>query len=514
MRLSNFICFFLFTSICVIHSNCLFSQKKVEIKNAESLKSANHIEEGAQRLIGNVQFKQDNTIMFCDSAYFYKKRNMLDAFGNIHIQHDDSVHLFGDFLKYDGNTKKAVLTKNVRVNKGDMNLTTDVLNFDVSKSIGYYVTPSRITSKDNVLTSKQGYYYSKIDDFHFKNDVVVTNPQFKINCDTMKYNARSKITFFVGPTTIKSKDNLIYCEDGYYNTATDLSRFSKNSYIISDNKKMWGDSLYYDRKNGTGKAVKNVTIIDTAQKIDIKGDLALHYEFTATSIITGNALFMQQYDKDTLFLHSDTLKSIQISSKTDSTITDSTVKIQHLHAYHKVKFYKSDLQGKCDSLFYTSVDSSMHLYRAPTLWSEENQLTADSVTLFIGTKSIKAVELRNSAFIASEQDSVKYNQIRGKYMKGFFVNNKLYRIDVRGNGQTVYFVKEKEEIKTVNRTDCTDINIYLKDNTMDKITFITKPESTMFPIDKVELKEMKLKDFTWRQQHRPKELKDIFIWNN
>ncbi len=502
----------IFSSLSISQNIHTVEGRRVEIVNAGSLKSANHIADGAKRLIDNVQFKQDNILMFCDSAYFYKN-NSLDAFGHIHIQQDDSLHMYGDFLKYDGNTKKAILTKNVIVDKGDMHLTTDILNYDVSKSIGYYTTPGRIVNKDNILTSDQGYYFSKINDFHFKNYVVLTNPQFVINCDTMKYNTDSKITRFFGPTTIKSKNNLIYCEDGYYDTFKDQSRFSKNSYIISGEQKMIGDSLYYDRKKGIGRAIKNVQIVDTVQNITITGMKAIHYELTATSIITENALLTQIYDKDTLYLHADTLKSI--SEKKDTTVsktTDTTTKEQKLFAYHKVKFFKSDLQGKCDSLFYTSSDSTMKMFRNPTIWSDVNQLTADSITIFIGNKSIKSIELRVNAFIVSQEDSSMYNQIRGKYMKGFFNDNKLSRIHVRGNGQTIYYVEEKNEVKAVNRTDCTDLNIYLKENEMDKITFITKPESTLFPIEQVVLKEFKLKDFSWREKNRPKDAKDIFNW--
>jgi len=504
---------FFFTHFSFSQNTHNIGGRRVEIVNAGSLKSATDIADGAKRLIGNVQFKQDNVLMFCDSAYFYKN-NSLDAFGHIHIQQDDSLHMYGDFLNYDGNTKKAILTKNVVVDKGDMHLTTDVLNYDVSKSIGYYTTPGRIINRDNILTSDHGYYFSKANDFHFKKNVVLTNPQFVINCDTMKYNTQSKITYFVGPTTIKSKNNLIYCEDGYYDTFKDQSRFSKNSYIISGEQKMIGDSLYYDRKKGVGRAVKNVQIIDTAQNINITGMRAIHYELTATSIITENALLTQIYDKDTLYLHADTLKSVgEVRDSTKSKAVDTTKKMQKLFAYHKVKFFKRDLQGKCDSLYYTNEDSTMKLFRNPTIWSDVNQLTGDSITIFVGKKSIKAIELRGSAFIVSEEDSIMYNQVRGKYMKGFFKDDKLARINVRGNGQTIYYVEEKEEIKAVNRTDCTDLNIYLKENEMDRITFITKPESTLFPIDLVALKDFKLKDFSWRIKQRPKDEKDIFNWN-
>lgn len=522
--------FFLFPFFCLLIICLLFfipfssySQKRIELVNAEHLFSANNIADGAKRFIGNVQFKQDNVLMFCDSAYFYST-NSLDAFGHVHIQQGDSLHLYGDLLKYDGNTKKAVLTKNVIVNKGDMQLTTDALNYDIGTSIGYYVTPARIVSKDNVLTSNQGYYYSESNQLNFKKNVVLTNPEFVINCDTMLYNTSSKITYFIGPTTIKSKENSIYCEDGYYDTFKDLSRFSKNSYIITEQQKMYGDSLYYDRKKGIGRAVKNVQIIDTTQNLNITGDLAIHYELKDMSIVTGNALLTQKYDNDTLFLHADTLKALgdaqqeqlkKQSGKVKNTAKTDTLKKsdnQKLFAYHHVKFYKSDLQGKCDSLLFVIDDSIMKLFGKPTLWTEDNQLTADSINVFTGSESLKSIELKGSGFIVSKEDSLRYNQIRGKYMKGFFIDNKLYLVNVQGNGQTIYYVKEEEEIKAVNRADCSDLHIYLKENKIDRITFITKPEATLYPLDQVQAKDLKLKDFTWREKERPLNFKAVFNW--
>lgn len=535
-------------------SSANINGKQIEILNAGSLKVASNIAAGAKRLIGDVQFKHENTLMFCDSAYFYSD-NSLDAFGHVHIQQSDGINLYGDLLKYNGNSKIAVLTSNVLVNKGDMQLTTDVLNYDISTSIGYYTTPARIVNKDNILTSDRGTFFSKTNDLNFKKNVVLTNPQFVINCDTMRYNTISKITYFLGPTTIKSKENLIYCEDGWYDTNNDLSRFSKNSYIISKEQKMIGDSLYYDRKQGIGKAFNNIQIIDTAKNLTILGDYAIHYELRNFSFVTGHALMTQRYDNDTLYLHADTLKvmsgndpkaPVQTKKVTQDSkgkgkdskgkdkdsknkkqkttekeipviqdtiqAADSTGNNKQLFAYHKVKFFKNDLQGKCDSLMYTTIDSTMKLYGKPIIWSEENQLTADSMSIITGNKSIQSIELKSSGFIVSKEDSLHFNQIRGKYMKGFFKKNELYLIKVEGNGQTIYYAKENEQIKAVNRADCTNLNIYLKDKKTDHITFITKPEATLYPLEQIDVKELKLKDFNWRGSEKPLKIEDIFTW--
>lgn len=536
--------------------------KRVTIKNADVLEFAESIGNGAKRLIGNVEFQHENVLMFCDSAYFYSD-NSLDAFGHVHIkQPEDSTDLYGDFLNYNGNTKKAVLTQNVVLDKKDMHLTTNVLNYNTSTRIAYYETPGRIVNKENILTSDHGYFFGTTDDLTFKKNVVLTNPQFVINCDTMRYNTNSKITYFTGPTTIKSKENLIYCEDGWYDTQKDLSRFSKNSYILTQQQKMFGDSVFYDRKQGLGRAVHHVQINDTVQHITITGDIATHNEFSDLSIVTGTALLMQMSEKDTLFLHADTLKSagghpktrteplvkndtivkkdikdkkevkdkknksdkknpvvknepvIKVNPiiKSDTTYAKADSTSQQLFAYHHVKFFRKDLQGRCDSMAYNAADSTMRLYGAPTLWSETNQLTSDSMWLVIGQKSMRSIELFGTAFIASQEDSLRFNQVRGKYMKGFFKNNDLYRVNVIGNGQTIYYAKEEKKLKAVNRADCTDLHIFLKNNQMDRITFVTKPDATLFPLDKIDIKELKLKDFTWRSHLRPLSREDIFTW--
>lgn len=528
-----------------------YAQKRIEIVNAGSLKVDNEIAAGAKRLIGDVQFKHEDALLFCDSAYFYSD-NSLDAFGNVHIQQSDGVNLYGDLLKYNGNEKLAVLTDNVLVDKGDMKLSTDVLNYDIASGIGYYNTPGRIVNKDNVLTSERGTYYSKTNDVNFKKNVVLTNPQFTINCDTMRYNTVSKMTYFLGPTTVKSKENLIYCEDGWYDTNNDLSSFSKNAYINTKEQKMLGDSLFYDRKQRIGKAFKNVVIIDSAQNVNIGGDYAIHYELIDVSYVTGNALLTQKYDKDTLFLHADTLKAVgnsyakkvkakepnkNLNTSDDDgkgkkskknkvklrevdfvkdTITISPVKVdtaqgKKLYAYHNVKFLKKDLQGKCDSMVFATADSLMRLYGKPVVWSDENQLTADSMLIQTGAKAIQSLELTTGGFIASKEDTMRYNQIKGKYIKAHFKKNELYMIKVNGNGQTIYFAKDKEHITAVNRADCSNLTIYLKEKKIDHITFITKPEATLYPLNQIDVKELKLKDFGWRGTERPYTLKDIFV---
>lgn len=471
----------------------------------------------AQRLLGNVEFEHENTIMLCDSAHLYEETNTLEAFGKINIRKGDTLNLYGDFLKYNGNTKIAEIEKNVRVVKRDMTLTTQVLTYDLEKSVATYYGGGTIVNKDNTLTSKNGYYYASSNMLSFKNDVLLRNPKYTMNSDTLIYNTVSKTAYFLGPTTIRASNNIIYCENGWYDTNKDISRFSKNAYIITKEQKLKSDSLYYDRKLGYGKALRNVSILDSAQNLLISGDAAEHWEDDENSIVTGNALMTQYFDKDTLFLHGDTLqaRNEKVLSKEEKEALKKTGKENPadqpkvMLAYHGVRFFKRDIQGKCDSLAFTYRDSTMHLFHEPVLWSSQNQLTAEKIEVVTGKKEIKLMRLLNTAFIVSQEDTLKFNQIRGKQMTGYFSDNDLRKILVEGNGQTIYYVKDKNDMLGANRADCSDLVILLKNNEIEGLTLLKKPEGTLFPMKEADPKELRLKDFKWLPELRPKSEKDL-----
>ena len=474
---------------------------KIEIVNARE--SVGYSNSKTNKLIGDVVFKQDNIFLYCDSAFLYDERNSVDAFGHVHIQQGDSINLYGDKLKYEGNTKIAELFDNIKLLDKTTTLTTQHLYYDLNTDVGSYLDNGKIVDKDNVLVSKKGYYNSKTKEFYFREQVVLTNPNYVMYSDTLQYNTLSKTAFFFGPTRIVSKENLIYCENGWYNTLTEISQFKKNSYILSKEHKLTGDSLYYNRKKGLGKAFNNVVVTDTVQKLVITGDLGINYRRPDVSVVTGKAMMTKIFDKDSLFLHADTLK----------TSFDSTKNERQLFAYNHVRMFKPDLRAHCDSMTYSSLDSLIKLYKTPVVWSQENQLTADLISIQISGNKIDKLFLYTNSFIISREDIVHFNQIKGKNMIGFFRNDTLSKIKVIGNGQTIYYGRDsKKELMGVNRADCSDLWIFLKDNKVDKITLLTKPEATFYPIDELSPKDLLLKDFTWQIRKRPEKKQDIFTW--
>ncbi|MGL4598749.1 MAG: OstA-like protein [Bacteroidia bacterium] len=509
------LCVFLFPLTGLAQTTTNNGGKQIQLKHANSLKG--NSEAKYQRLIGDVQFEHQGALLFCDSAHFFSEKNTLEAFGHVHIQQGDSINLWGDFLRYDGNTRKAEVQKNVRLTDGDMTLTTDAIVYDRMVGVASYATGGKIVSKDNTLTSQIGTYTTSSKTLTFKKNVLLQNPQYDMRSDTLQYHPISKIAYFFGPTTITAKNgtkNFIYCENGFYDTNKDIAQFENNAYIITGGQRLKGDSIWYDRKNGIGKAMRNVEIIDTAQRVTIRGGYAVHNEKSNVSLITERALLIQIFGEDSLYLHGDTLKSIALYPLLPNgkkNMADSIEPGKLVIAYHHVRFFKPDLQGRCDSLAWSTQDSTMRLYGDPVLWSGGSQLTAKEVFIQTINGEVKELYLENTAFIISQEDSTRYNQIKGRRMTGYFANNELYKINVEGNGQTLYYAKDQGLLVGVNRADCSRLTIWIKENEVQSISFFDRPDATLYPPLDLPPREALLKDFRWRGNEQPLRMEDVFV---
>ncbi len=475
---------------------------KINLVRAESLEYDEQ-RVNAKRIIGNVCFKHDDTFLYCDSAYFYEDMNVIDAFDNIRIIVNDSLSVYGQKLKYDGNTKIAELHNAVRLVDNQATLLTEHLIYKRNTGTANYYHGGKILDKENTLTSEKGYYFTKRKEFFFKNDVILVNPEYTISSDTLMYNTRSEIAYFYGPTMIESEENTIYCENGWYDTKNDISQFRRNAWFSSKEQKIQGDSLYYNRNSGLGKAMQNVRIIDTVQHIISTGNYAEYNELKHYSLITDSLTAIIIEEKDSLYLHSDTIRVIM----------DSNQKVKNLYAYYNVRFYRQDLQGKCDSLDYNFTDSVISLYKEPILWTDANQLTSDTIFIKVIDGKIREMHLLNSCFIIStdETDSLEFNQLKGKNMLAFFREGKLRKINVIGNAETLYYLREEDgSLIGINKAISSNMIIFMDEKEIESITFLNKPEGKLYPEKDFPENEKKLKDFIWLDKIRPKNKTDIY----
>ncbi len=482
-------------------------QKKtrIEIIDGDLMQKIEELGPDVMRISGNVVFKHDSMYLYCDTAFWYNSTNSLKAWGNVHIKASDSLNIFGEELFYHGDKHKAEMRDEVKLVDNQMILTTDYLDYDLAENIGKYTGGGKIVDTTNQLTSQIGYYYADEKNFFFKDSVNLVNPRYTMDSDTLMYNTLTEISYFFGPSYIRSDTNLIYCENGWYDTRSDLAQFNENAMLTNNRHSLQGDSLFYDRNLGLGKAFRNVTVIDSVQNIVILGEYGRFLESTHNSVITDSAQAIQIDNGDSLFLHADTLRYLGDTAREEG---------KQLFAYYKVKLYRVNLQGKCDSLVYNVEDSLIKMYRNPVIWSGKNQLYADFVKFFTGKGQSKKVHLLGNSYLSEmDADSSNFNQVKGKNMYGFFRNDELYKVDVEGNAQTVYFLRNDEnELVGVHSAQSSDIVIRIHQRKISNISYKTQPSGKLYPPAKLPSSEATIKGFRWQDHTRPRDRYDIFRW--
>ena len=683
-------------------------QKKSIVKLIRSASSTG-IKRGGKDVIKVYQgtFQQDYSTLISDSAYFYPEDNAFDAFGHVHIEQGDTLNIYSDILNYNGNTKIAILTDNVKMIDKDAILTTNHLNYNTATRIGTYTDGGKLVNKDNTLLSKNGYYFAFSRDSYFRYNVSLKTPDALVKTDTMRYNTGSKISYFYGPTNIygtkgeKDRDTL-YTENGTYNTVNEQAAFGKNNLYRSGTKSLKGDSLFYDKIKGYGRAVKHVTFNDKEQKVTIKGNLGTYFKPEERTIVTQdpyiimvteekdttktdsaakadsvikkspaqkrNAITMAQVIKntipvnidsaatskknlqakadsaikkapplvkttivknqdkilnsgiaskadtknkapdkvtaakdtgktkldsiymsadtietqiltyknlkiyqekqrlahirdttakpkkkvieklskfltavqagvsivDTSFYHRDffgkpkppkkkpvkplskkqlALDSLRKKQEADSILTaklaepSDTARIRIIMGYHHSKLFKSDLQAKSDSMFYSNSDSTIRCYVNPIIWTQGSQLSGDTIYLQMKHKKLDNMTMFPSAFIVNieKDDSVHFNQVAGKRMRGFFKDDKLNHMFIQGNAESIYFSRDsgKTTVDGMERSLSSRIRVDFKDNKATNLAFYTKPQHTYGPLNKFKEDEKILKGFIWKPKERP-----------
>lgn len=509
----------LLLSILCLFGFCLLAQRPVKKGATKAPKSKVFLlhsdiikkdpysaEPDAQILVGNVAFKHDSLYMYCDSALFFQKNNSFKAFNKVKMKQGDTLALYGDYLYYDGNTQIAQVRYNVKLENRKTTLLTDSLNYDRIYELGYFFDGGTLMDEQNVLTSEWGEYSPKTKMSVFNFDVKLVNPKFTLTSDTLKYNTATKVANIVGPSNIISDKNHIYSESGFYNTAKGQAQLLNRSVITNEGKSLTGDSLYYDRNKGFGEAFNNVLMKDTINKNLLKGDYCYYNEKTKYAMATKRAVAVDYSQGDSLFVHADTLKLFTYNIDTDSLFRQA-------RAYHKVRMFRSDVQGVCDSLTFSSKDSCLTMYGEPILWNGNRQLLGEQIMAYFNDSTIDWAHIHNQALSIEKLDSVNYNQVSGKDMKAYFKDGDMKMVDVIGSVHSIYYPTEKDSsLIGMNVSETSLLKIYLENRKLKKMTMSPKSTGTLYPMLMLPKDKMRLDAFAWFDYIRPIDKNDIFQW--
>lgn len=489
--------FFCCLAFCALPAHA--QEDKVTLERAESLEKHPN-QPNVKKLLRQVVVKHKGSVLYCDSAYLYEDRNAVETFGNSRMISDNGTTLDADSMFYDGNTQKARAVGKVVFRDEKTTLYTKTLDYDLATGLAYYTQGGKIIDTEKTLESRQGTYDTNSKIFRFQDKVVLNSltEQRKIETNDLTYNTFSKLAFFQGATNITTKDGKIYTENGTYNTESQISNFKGRSKIEDKNYLIEADTLYFDNKNEVGFAQRNVVMLNRKDSLVAYGDRAWVRGKEGESKVYGNALACQVSGagKDSLWIKADTLHAINRDK-------DS---VRQFFAYHHVLIFRRDFQAKCDSLVYNKKDSTLRFFKSPILWAKNTQLSADTIWAQMDNNKLKNLYLRLNSFMISEDTLKNYNQIKGKNINSYFQQNDIRKVEVRGNGESIYFALDKDTLMVgMNKSACSgDINIVFGEkNQLKRITQISNVDGKFVPPQELKDEDKKLRGFMWFDDLKP-----------
>ena len=458
-------------------------------------------------LVGNVSFRRDSMYMYCDSAYFFSKKNSVQAFGNVKMEQGDTLSLHGDYLEYNGDTNLARVRNNVRLIDKNSMLETDSLDFDRNRSLGYYFNGGALYDGDNTLESQWGEYNVDSKQAVFNDNVNLHNEQFSMESDTLQYNTASKIARIVGPPNMYGgKEYRIYSELGHYNTVSRQATLLKRSVLHNEGRNITADSIFYDAAAGVSEIFGDMVYTDTENKNMLMGDHGYLNDLSDSAYVTDKALIVDYSQKDTLYLHADTIWALSYNLDTDSLY-------RKVRACRGVRVFSHSMQASCDSMVLDSRDTCMTMYKDPILWNGGIQLLGEEIKMYMDSSSINWVHVINQTLYAEKMDSVNYNQINGKEMKFYFKEGRLNEMHVIGGANVIYFPMDEDSlIVGMNTTLAGRISAYMKEGQMDRIVVPNESQGVFYPLSKAPADKKYLENFGWFDYVRPRDKEDIFNW--
>jgi len=467
--------------------------KKIRYK-AETLTVGKEKGEKFQKLLENVVFTQQETVVYCDSSYYFKKKNVMEAYSNVKIV-DDSVTITSDRLTYDGELRSSELRRNVIYRKAEQRMYTDFLDYQLDEEIAHYFNNGKLEDETNTLTSVEGYFYAQEDRAMFYKNVVLVSPDFTLKTDTLRYNTLTKIAYTKGPTVLENQDgSKLFSEGGIFRTVIDQSDFVDGK-VETEDYELEGDELFFDDLKRYYKSIGNTILTAKTKDVIITGDEGFYDKENGLSKVYGNPVMKRILEADTFYLAADTL--VAIESEYDS--------VDRILAYHNIRVFKTGLQGRSDSASYFLADSLIYMYEDPVLWNGKNQVNADTISLYVTETTIEKMNLYKNSFLVGQDTLGNFNQIKGRNMDAFFKENLIDYITVDGNAEGIYFALSDGDstVMGMNKFICSTMKIGFTDQQVTTISIYEEPDAQFIPPHELTREVMTLKGYSWRVEERP-----------
>lgn len=462
----------------------------------------------AQIVKGKVHFTHAGSQLWCDSAYFYQEMNSVEAFGHVRFKQGDTLSLTCDYADYDGAAQMMHARHNVVLKHRQRTLFTDSLDYDRIYNTAYFFEGGKLVDGKDRLVSDWGEYNTASRKASFYYAVEMFSGNNHITTDTLHYDTRTSVAHVVGPSVIKSKESVINTTDAYMDSRTDRSQLFGRSTIVDKEKSITGDSLYHDNNNGDNEGFGNVVYVDRENKNELHADRVFYNEKTGYGYATQRALMLDYSQKDTLWVHADSLKLFTFNINTDSVY-------RKVHGFRKVRAFRNDVQAVCDSIVFNSQDSCMTMYRDPIAWNDNRQLLGEVIKVYMNDSTIRRAEIIGQALSVEQVDKQEhYNQVSSKRMDAYFVDGAIRKTVASGNVKTIYYNADSKDstLTEHNYMETDTMKIYLsKERQLERI-WASKAVGTISPITQIPPSKYRLEEFAWFDYVRPLDKDDVFNW--
>ncbi|MDR2066191.1 MAG: hypothetical protein LBP85_10875 [Prevotellaceae bacterium] len=445
---------------------------------------------------------------------------------------------------FEGNTGIFTFINDVAMKNDSIILVCDTMVYDTHNDITTFKKNTKTWNGNNIMISDFGTYKPNENEIYFYSNVYMLSEEQEVWADSVRYDSNTKnavlfrniqmidtaqqAIIFGDKAQIADNYQTVFVTENpaalYYAVSEESNRSGDTACLVADtictfmeNIKIVVDTIWQkdtvSQKNITSDSLNITSINDTIKRDSIEQN------------ITADTVINEYIDKNRIKLNIKKNKSAELDiAAGEKNIQDSLLQIlitrdtvvRNMFAYHNVKIYKQDFQALCDSLVYHSMDSTTYMYHLPVLWNDSTQITSGIATFYSRNRQIDYAEFSPPAMVIMREDSVHFSQLKGKSMKAFFKNSQIDRINVLGNGQSIYYIREKPEkpISAVEISECANIMIDMilinGKNKINRVAYLMKPVSNTYPVNKIPEDSKELKGFALHDDIRPKSKNELF----
>lgn len=414
-----------------------------------------------------------------------------------------------------------------------LDIYTDSLFYNTVSHIASFKSPTTIVNNDGVITSTDGVYNTDSGEGElFRHSSVRTNGGTVLEGDTLIYDRNTGIGEAFGNMSLTDsvKQSKLSGDYGYYDEKIDSAYVTGRALAMEYSQ---GDTLYMHGRYIT--SVLRVDTIRTEKKIKVPAPAAadtlaadtLAADSLAADTALAGRLTPDTPDKraltsdlqkpglstaDSLTADSLPLPPIEEKFIEKVTVTETVDSTHIVTAWPRVRFYRTDMQGLCDSMVFVQRDSCLHMLRHPIVWNENQQIFGNTIIVHVNDSTVDRAVLPDFAFIAQEIEPDFYNQLTGKKMNAFFVGGKIDRLEVDGSVQAIFFPEESDS--TINKmvdVESSFLNAWFKDGNVERMKMWPASNGNVTPLYLARRSQLLLPKFKWYAPLRPESPQDVFV---